>query len=266
MQQPTIVQSNGSNRQAVGARAATHLDLVFRHLMRGPGTEQNEHFIRVITGELHPMGNLAIVSDPGDVAVTRAAVGALVEQNLPAAMLYPCGVSDAVAGSVVALGFEPEAMPAMAVDIERMPATQLPPGYQFTRAGAQDGAGWADALAVGYGLPGGLAQLFSPATLGADMAADAGTQFFAVMKDGRAVATTLLYLADGLAGIYCVATLPDERAKGLAAHLTAEALRRAQRLGYRVGILQSSSEGHSVYLRLGFEDLATVPMFVRMPT
>ena len=121
-------------------------------------------------------------------------------------------------------------------------------------------------MAVGYGLPVGLARLFSPEVLGADMAPDAGTQFFSVVKDGRAVATTLLYLADGLAGIYCVATLPDERAKGLAAHLTAEALRRAQRLGYRVGVLQSSPAGHSVYLRLGFEDLATVPMFVRIPT
>ncbi len=94
-------------------------------------------------------------------------------------------------------------MPAMAVDIEHVPATHLPPGYEFTRT--------------------------------------------------------------GLAGIYCVATLPEERAEGPAAHLTAEALRRAQRLGYRVGILQSSAPGHSVYLRLGFEDLATVPNFVRMP-
>jgi ribosomal protein S18 acetylase RimI-like enzyme len=75
----------------------------------------------------------------------------------------------------------------------------------------------------------------------------------------------MLYLADGLAGIYCVATLPEERSKGLGAHATAEALRVAQALGYHVGVLQSSSAGHGVYLRLGFGDYATVPMFIRMP-
>ena len=265
MQLAAIVQSIGSNRNAVGARAARHVDLAFRHIMHGPGIEQNENFMRVITGEPHPMGNLAIVSSPGDVGITQAAIGSLVERNLPAAILYTCGVTDAVARSVVAFGFESKIMPAMAVDIERMPATSLPPGYELVRTGVNDGRRWTGAFAVGYGLPVGLARLFSPEVLGADMASDAVTQFFAIVKDGRLVATTLLYLADGLAGIYCVATLPEERAKGLAAHLTAEALRRAQRLGYRVGILQSSSEGHSVYLRLGFEDLATVPMFVRLP-
>ena len=90
-------------------------------------------------------------------------------------------------------------------------------------------------------------------------------QFFAIHHNGRLVATSLMYLADGLAGIYCVATLADERGKGLGAHVTAEPLRIAQRLGYRVGILQSSAAGHPVYLRLGFADFASVPMFVRMP-
>jgi len=89
-------------------------------------------------------------------------------------------------------------------------------------------------------------------------------QYFAVVHAGRAVATSLVYLADGLAGIYCVATLPGERGKGLGAHVTAAALRAAQRIGYRVGILQSSPEGHSIYLRLGFADLGAVPMFVRV--
>jgi predicted GNAT family acetyltransferase len=97
------------------------------------------------------------------------------------------------------------------------------------------------------------------------MAVDARTQFFAVVRDGRTVATSLLYLADGLAGIYCVATLPAERGRGLGAHVTAEALRAAHRLGYGVGVLQSSAEGHPVYIGLGFEDLGRVPIFVRMP-
>lgn len=75
----------------------------------------------------------------------------------------------------------------------------------------------------------------------------------------------MLYLADGLAGIYCVATLPAEQGRGLAAHVTAEALRAAGRLGYGVGLLQSSAVRHSVYLGLGFRDVGSVLMFIRMP-
>jgi len=63
----------------------------------------------------------------------------------------------------------------------------------------------------------------------------------------------------------CVAMLPAERGKALGAHVTAAALRAAQRIGYRVGILQSSPEGHSIYLRLGFADLGAMPMFVGVP-
>lgn len=75
----------------------------------------------------------------------------------------------------------------------------------------------------------------------------------------------MLYLADGLAGIYCVATLPAERGKGLGAHVTAESLRAALPLGYGVGVLQATEAGHGVYRGLGFTDVGSVPMFIRMP-
>ena len=45
---------------------------------------------------------------------------------------------------------------------------------------------------------------------------------------------TVLLLDDGLAGIYSVATLSEERGKGIGGHATAETLRVAQALGYRV--------------------------------
>ena len=79
------------------------------------------------------------------------------------------------------------------------------------------------------------------------------------------VAVSMLYLAGGLAGIYCITTLAEERGKGLGAHVTAETLRVAQRLGYGVGVLQSSAAGHSVYEGLGFRDVGSVPMFIRIP-
>jgi len=262
-----MVPSIASARDEIGLRAARHLDTTFRAIMRPPAAEHQPGFIRVITGELHPLGNAAIVSDPGDPAATRTAAAPLQASGLPSAVLFTEGVTADATQTLEAMGFAHQgAMPAMAVDIDAMGDTALPAGYAWARIGAgRDGSAWASAMAAGYPLPIGLARLFSPDALGADMAPDAAIQFFAVLKDGEPVATSMLLLADGLAGIYCVSTLAAERGRGLGAHATAQALREAQQLGYRVGVLQSSPDGHSVYLKLGFEDLGEVPMFVRMP-
>ncbi len=267
MHDTAVTRSVDAGHDSIGIRAARHLDLAFRDFTVGHGAELGANYLRWVTRESHPLGNVVIVSDSGDGESTRAAAEPLVTRSFPSAVLFPAGVSAASARSLLALGFEDQgAMPAMAVDVERMAATALPPDYTWARVGVGNGGrAWAEALGAGYGLPLGLARLFSPESLGADMAADARTQYFSVVRDGRTVATSLLHLADGLAGIYCVATVPDERGKGLGAHVTAEALRTAHQLGYGVGVLQSSAAGHSVYLGLGFEDVGSVPMFVRMP-
>ena len=265
METTAAIQPDAKQSDGIGTRAARHLDRMFRSLADSADTEKTAGFMRLLTGEPHPMGNLAIVTDPEDPKVTQTAIRQLVERNVPAAVVYINGVASAVAASLVAQGFHADSMPAMAVDIERMTPTTLPPGYSFARAGIAESQDWADALATGYEIPSALGQLFSPEALRLDTTPDATTQCFAILKDGRAVATTLLYLADGLAGIYCVATRPEERGKGLGAHITAEALRRAHGIGYRVGILQSSAAGHSIYRRLGFEDKAILPLFLRMP-
>jgi hypothetical protein len=262
-----MVRSIASARNEIGVRAARHLDTTFRAIMRPPAAEHQPGFIRVITGEPHPLGNAAIISNPNDPAAIRAAAAPLQGSGLPAAVLFTEGCSTDAAQALEAMGFAHHgAMPAMAVDIDAMGDTTLPAGYAWARVGAGSaGSAWASAMATGYPLPIGLARLFSPDALGADMAPDAAIQFFSVLKDGETVATSMLLLADGLAGIYCVSTIAAERGRGLGAHATAQALREAQRLGYRVGVLQSSPDGHSVYLKLGFEDLAEIPMFVRMP-
>ena len=267
MQQAAFVQSIDTCNGAIGVRAARHFELTFRHVMQDQGAVAGEGFLRIVTGEPHPLGNVAVVSDPGSVATTADAIGPLLDCTFPTAVLYPDGVEDAVARALTTAGFESHgAIPAMAVDIERMAATALPSGYEWARIGMGDEArAWTETLANGYGLPPGLARMFSPEALGADMTPDAAVQFYAIRRSGRMVATSFLYLADGLAGIYCVATLPDERGKGLGAHATAQALRAAHGLGYGVGVLQSSDGGHAVYLRLGFADVGGIPIFMHMP-
>ncbi len=266
MNKPPIVDSIAASRNLIGAGAARQFDLAFRQIMRGQGAVETESYLRLITGAQHSLGNMAIISDPNCEEITDSAVSPLLDLAVPVMAIYTEGVSDVLAQKLLQQGFQLAAMPAMAIEIDRLPPTVLPFGYTWTRIDAgKDSAEWAMVLAAGYPLPPELARMFSPHCIGVDMAADARMQFFGIWHQGRLAATSMLYLADGFAGVYCVATLPQERRKGLGSFVTAEALRVAYKMGYRIGVLQSSDDGHCVYLKLGFVDLFSVPMFIRLP-
>jgi hypothetical protein len=268
MNDAAVTRSIEPDRDTIKLRAARHMERVFRTLTMGNGGESKDGYFRWMTREPHPLGNVVFPSAESGAASVREAVEPLLAEDLPSAVLFPAGLSADAANSLIAAGFsESPAIPAMAIDIERLSPTRLPDGYSFARVTpGRQGEAWADTLAIGYGLPIGLARRLSPAVMGADTAGDARTQFFAVVRDERMVATSMLFLDDGLAGIYSVATLQDERGKGIGGYATAQPLRVAHALGYRVGVLQSSQAGHSVYLGLGFIDVGEVPMFTRVPT
>lgn len=252
---------------AVGPMIGRHLDVAFRSLARGKNVVDEPAFLRVLSGEPHPLGNFAVLSAPTDLASARVAVEPLVAAPVPSAVLFPgMEASPVVAEYLVGRGYVAHGgLPAMAVDIARLKPTTLPAGYEFVRVGGADGDEWVRQFAVGYELPLGVAQCFSPSAVGADTAADSAVQFFAVRRNGVTVSTSACCLKDGLAGIYCVSTVPAERRKGLGEHATAEPLRLAAKLGYGVGVLQSSEAGYPVYTKLGFGHFGGVPIFIRMP-
>jgi GNAT superfamily N-acetyltransferase len=80
--------------------------------------------------------------------------------------------------------------------------------------------------------------------------------------DGTVVATSRISIGAGVAGLYAISTLPLHRGKGYGRAMTIAALRAARRLDYRIGVLQASDLGYSVYRRLGFRDLFSYAVFV----
>jgi GNAT superfamily N-acetyltransferase len=256
--------------EAIGGRISGlitgHIDLAFRRIMPGPNVTIERSFVRLLTGEPHPFGNFACMADPADTSGTATAIGPLLRCGAPSAVFFAGPVSDAVVELLRDAGFQRHGgLPAMGVEMQKLAGTTLPPGHTFARVTKDtDRDAWADAFARGYGLPVPVGAAFSRGIDG-DTSNDAPVQYFWVLKGGTPVCTSLLYLRDGVAGIYGVATLAEERGKGLGAHATAEPLRIARRLGYGVGVLQASEDGHPVYRRIGFTDFGEVPLYLRMP-
>lgn len=81
--------------------------------------------------------------------------------------------------------------------------------------------------------------------------------------DGTPVATSAMVLDSGVAGIYAVATIPEARRRGIGTIMTVIPLLEAKKLGYRVGILQSSAMGYSVYQKIGFRDVCKYGLFLQ---
>jgi predicted acetyltransferase len=74
-----------------------------------------------------------------------------------------------------------------------------------------------------------------------------------------------MLLAGGVAGIYNVATLPGFRGRGIGSAMTLVPLLAARAEGYRVGVLQATSQGFGVYRKLGFSQLCSIGSYIWTP-
>lgn len=79
------------------------------------------------------------------------------------------------------------------------------------------------------------------------------------------VATSVLVLHAGVAGIYAVSTLEAYRQRGIGAAMTRLPLLDAHVLGYQVGTLQATQMGEPIYRRLGFHDIGRIDLYLLAP-
>jgi GNAT superfamily N-acetyltransferase len=116
---------------------------------------------------------------------------------------------------------------------------------------------WLRVMTVGSEIPEeGLALLLELVSKHGFMG-DPYVHFYLGLLKDKPVATSLLFLGGGVAGIYNVSTLPEFRHQGIGSALTVAPLLQARTWGYRIGTLQSTPIGLHLYRHLGFREYCT---------
>ncbi len=92
--------------------------------------------------------------------------------------------------------------------------------------------------------------------------ADPTCLFYGCRMDGQIVATLMLSLQSGNAGIHEVATLPEYRGRGCCRALLNRSIADAREMGYPVISLQASVYGEPIYASIGMEVVSHMVTYV----
>jgi ribosomal protein S18 acetylase RimI-like enzyme len=155
-------------------------------------------------------------------------------------------------------------IPGMAVDLgvlNEQPST--PDGFTFEQV--KDDKTlllWCQVFARGFGMPEFVVQAFYDFmdSMNQDI-----VRAYLGRLNGEPVATSLMVLAAGAAGMYNITTIPKARRRGIGARMTDLPLLEAKTLGYKAGILHSSELGVSVYRSIGFQEYCKIGQYFWSP-
>ncbi|HZO73799.1 MAG TPA: GNAT family N-acetyltransferase [Ktedonobacteraceae bacterium] len=181
----------------------------------------------------------------------------LTAPRVPLAWLVgPCTHPTDLGNYLQERGWMRDDAPGMAIDLQTL-GNQPPLPPRLTIERVDDGAAlstWLRVMTVGSELPDEILSLLLDITAKRDFKAVPDVHCYLGKLDGEPVATSLLFLGGGVAGIYNVATLSEARQQGIGSTLTVIPLLEARKQGYRIGTLQSTPMGLNLYRRLGFRE------------
>ena len=149
-------------------------------------------------------------------------------------------------------------LPGMAIDLEGLGSdSSVPPHLDIQVVDCEEKLEqWGHAIdAIFVGLSGFIGFY---AGLGFDLP----LRIYIGFINGKPVATSCLFLSAGVAGIYCVGTIPEARGQGIGTAITCAPLLDALEEGYRFAILHPSPMGNNMYRRIGFREYRKISAYI----
>ena len=228
----------------------------------GGGVLRDEGVLAISTGLPVPALNQGFVTNP--LSAPEDSIRELIDffdhAGVPFILRVREGVDPDSEQAMAAMGMPySDTVPGMAM----FPIGNAPPlPAGLTIEAVRDDATLArfqQVMAEGFGMPLALAQqLMQPASLKIP-----GFESYLGLIDDEPVATSSVYTAGEVAGVYNVATIASRRRRGFGEALTGHAVSRGQEQGCTVAILQASAMGKPVYERMGFRTVAPYRTFHR---
>lgn len=208
--------------------------------------------------------------EPSEVdAAIDAAIARGRERRVPLIWLTGPATRPAdLGGSLEAHGFAcGDEMLGMAIDLSLLTEESAPvPGLVLREPGdAAELHTWCATMAAAYEYPPFFGEFFERWLHALSPAQRSSLALYLGSLDGEPVASSLLVPGAGVAGVYCVATLPEARRRGIGSALTRRALLEGRSRGYRVGVLMAEKPGVGLYRRLGLQECCTIGCYLWEP-
>ena len=215
-----------------------------------PGRVERASVVMASSGLPAGLFNPAFLTErPADPAATVEALRShYAEIGLPFVFAFRDSVAPGLADACIAAGLVEHFQPPLMVLDPIVASPAAPERVDIVTVDIASHADLARVLAEGYGMPLEFAAVAMPVTV-LDMP---GFSAFVALLDGVAVAASGVLVADGLAGVYNVATVPDARGRGIGAAVTWAAVAAGAAAGCTQSILQASAAGAPVYAGMGF--------------
>jgi len=170
-------------------------------------------------------------------------------------MLGPSSTPSELEGALIRQGLvQGEVIPGMAIDLRDIGHSPIPSGLKIKRVrGTSSLELCSEVVSRGFGLPQEIDEGFRNLIHGLGLSPK--RQWFLALLNGKPVSSAFLVLHDDAAALYCIATLPEARGKGIGTAITNEALLAAKRAGLEAAVLEASAKGLALYERMGFREI-----------
>jgi ribosomal protein S18 acetylase RimI-like enzyme len=178
--------------------------------------------------------------------------------------VFPQGQSKTTKDILSDNGFtQVETMPGMAVALNK-PSTKLSPHEDLQIMLVQDKTTlllWEAVSFQGFAMKPETTTQYHRFVTSFNLSPNTPQKIFLAYWQGKAVATSLLFLHENTGGIYFVSTLEQYRRQGIGLALTQATMQYAKKMDFKFCTLQAESAGVRVYQQAGFKEYCRADVY-----